>query len=57
MTEPAGKTLGELVRELEGRGMLRTVLAPEAATRAVSGIDFDSRQVEPGHVFVAVVGA
>ena len=59
MTESnPGRPLGELVRELEGRGMLRTVMAAEgsAATR-VTGVDFDSRTVEPGHVFVAVPGA
>ena len=38
--------------------MLRTVMAAEgsAATR-VTGVDFDSRSVKPGHVFVAVPGA
>ena len=57
MAKQSGKALGELVRELEARGMLRTLLSPEAATRAVTGIDYDSRQVESGHVFVAVPGA
>ena len=51
------RPLGELVRQLEARGVLRTVLSPEAANRPVTGIDFDSRAVAPGHVFVAVPGA
>ena len=54
------KRLGELVRELEARGMLRTLLAPPAASvagAAVRGVAFDSRSVEPGDVFVAVPGA
>lgn len=55
MTE--SRPLGELVRELEGRGVLRTMLAAADASGAISGIDFDSREVEPGHVFVAVPGA
>ncbi len=53
-----GRSLGELVRELEGRGMLRTVMAAEGtAARSVTGVAFDSREVAPGHVFVAVPGA
>lgn len=61
MSAEYGRPLGELVRELEGRGMLRTLLAAGAELSlggtSVSGIDFDSRSVERGHVFVAVSGA
>lgn len=53
----AGRPLGELVRELEGRDMLRTLLSAGDASVAVSGVDFDSREVEAGHVFVAIPGA
>ena len=52
--------LGDLVRELESRGMLRTVLAqpgvPVGAT-PLSGVAFDSRSVTAGDLFVAVPGA
>ncbi len=58
---PAGvRLLGDLVRELELRGMLRTVLAApgaSVATVSVGGIAFDSREVTPGQLFVAVPGA
>ncbi|MGI8928027.1 MAG: UDP-N-acetylmuramoyl-L-alanyl-D-glutamate--2,6-diaminopimelate ligase [Candidatus Limnocylindrales bacterium] len=57
MSTHTERPLGELVRELEGRGMLRTLMAGADATAAVRGIDFDSRSVEAGHVFVAVPGA
>lgn len=62
MTETTlGRPLGELVRELEGRGMLRTLLPGDGgaslAEQTVSGLAFDSRAVEAGHVFVAVPGA
>ena len=54
------RPLGDLVRELESRGMLRTVLAqpgvPVAAI-SVSGVGFDSRAVSPGDLFVALPGA
>jgi UDP-N-acetylmuramoyl-L-alanyl-D-glutamate--2,6-diaminopimelate ligase len=56
MTRP----LGDLVRELEARGMLRTVLAPAAlpvAAVPVGGVAFDSRVVAAGDIFVAVPGA
>ena len=52
-----GRPLGELVRELEGRGMLRSLMAAGDASAPVRGIDFDSREGQPGHVFVAVPGA
>ena len=52
------RPLGGLLRELEGRGMLRTVLGGEgAASVNVTAVDFDSRQSAPGHLFVAVPGA
>ena len=58
MSAEIGRPLGELVRELEGRGMLRTAMAADgAAALTVTGVDFDSRSVEPGHLFVAVPGA
>src|SRR6187402_1959680 len=57
VSDIAPRPLGELVRELEGRGMLRTVMAAEgSAAVPVSGVAFDSREVEPGGVFVAVPG-
>ena len=52
-------SLGDLVRELESRGMLRTVLAAPGtpvATVSVSGVAFDSRAVNEGDLFVAVPG-
>ena len=52
--------LGDLVRELEPRGMLRTVLAQPGvpvASVSVSGVAFDSRSVNAGDLFVAVPGA
>ncbi len=54
-----GHLLGDLVRELESRGMLRTVLAPAStpvATVNVSGVCFDSRSAQAGDLFVAVPG-
>jgi UDP-N-acetylmuramoyl-L-alanyl-D-glutamate--2,6-diaminopimelate ligase len=54
------RPLGDLVRELEARGMLRTLLAAPATPVAkvqVSGIAFDSRRARAGDVFVAVPGA
>ena len=54
------RPLGDLVRDLEQRGMLRTVLAqptmPVGAT-SISGVAFDSRRVSAGDLFVAVPGA
>jgi UDP-N-acetylmuramoyl-L-alanyl-D-glutamate--2,6-diaminopimelate ligase len=55
-----GRLLGDLVRELEGRGTLRTLLSPPGASVGalpVTGVAFDSRAVEPGNLFVAVPGA
>ncbi len=52
--------LGDLVRELESRGMLRTVLAQSGvsvAAVAVNRVAFDSRAVAQGDLFVAVPGA
>jgi len=60
MSAPLGKPLGDLVRELEARGMLRTLLAPSSAAGGatlVRGVQFDSRQVEPSDIFAAVPGA
>jgi len=54
-----GRALGELIRQLEARGMLRTLLAgstPPAEVR-VRGVTHDSRLVQPGFVFVAIAGA
>jgi UDP-N-acetylmuramoyl-L-alanyl-D-glutamate--2,6-diaminopimelate ligase len=56
----AQRLLGDLIRELEKRGLLRSVLVPPVVTAAdvaVSGVSFDSRTVEPGHVYVAITGA
>ena len=65
MSQEIGRTFGELVRELEGRGLLRTLLATNGVSagaaalgsQPVRGVDFDSRAVEAGHVFVAVSGS
>jgi UDP-N-acetylmuramoyl-L-alanyl-D-glutamate--2,6-diaminopimelate ligase len=61
MSAELARPLGELVRELEGRGSLRTLLgaggAQAVAGLSVTGVDFDSREVEAGHIFVAVAGA
>jgi UDP-N-acetylmuramoyl-L-alanyl-D-glutamate--2,6-diaminopimelate ligase len=57
MTE--GRPLGELIRLLEARGLLRSLLpgpAPSGDAR-VGGVTLDSRLVEPGWLFVAVAGA
>ena len=54
------RRLGDLVRELELRGMLRSVLAPRdvgVATLTVQEVAFDSREVGSGDLFVAVPGA
>jgi UDP-N-acetylmuramoyl-L-alanyl-D-glutamate--2,6-diaminopimelate ligase len=54
-----GRPLGELIRLMESRGLLRTLLqgpAPTAEAR-VRGVTHDSRLVEPGSVFVAISGA
>ena len=54
------RPLGDLVRVLEGRGMLRTLLAPPGLSvggAAATGVAFDSRQVGQGDVFVAIPGA
>jgi UDP-N-acetylmuramoyl-L-alanyl-D-glutamate--2,6-diaminopimelate ligase len=56
---PAERPLGDLIRQLEGRGLLRSVLSPGAGAAAdlgVRGVSFHSATVEPGHVFVAVPG-
>ena len=55
----SGHPLGDLVRGLESRGMLRTVLAQAGtpvATVSVSGVCFDSRVAAAGDLFVAVPG-
>ena len=54
------RRLGELIRLLEGRGQLRTLLAVGGrggGDVAIRGVTHDSRRVEPGFVFVAVRGA
>jgi UDP-N-acetylmuramoyl-L-alanyl-D-glutamate--2,6-diaminopimelate ligase len=53
------RRLGDLVRELELRGSLRTVLAAPGtsiATVTVAGVAFDSREVAADQLFVAVPG-
>lgn len=57
MTEP--RPLGELIRLLEGRGLLRSLLPGRGSTgdAQVRGVALDSRTVEPGFVFVAIAGA
>jgi len=54
------RRLGELIRLLEGRGQLRTLLTaggPGRGDVVVTGVTHDSRLVEPGFVFAAVPGA
>jgi UDP-N-acetylmuramoyl-L-alanyl-D-glutamate--2,6-diaminopimelate ligase len=56
----SARVLGDLVRELERRGMLRTLLAPPTVAVSqvsIRGIAFDSRRVTDGDLFVAVPGA
>lgn len=60
MSPEGARQLGQLVHELEVRGMLRALLAGRGAAadrESVRGIRFDSRDVEPGDVFVAIPGA
>jgi UDP-N-acetylmuramoyl-L-alanyl-D-glutamate--2,6-diaminopimelate ligase len=54
-----GRPLGELIRLLESRGLLRTLLqgASPTAEARVRGVTHDSRLVQPGFVFVAIAGA
>jgi UDP-N-acetylmuramoyl-L-alanyl-D-glutamate--2,6-diaminopimelate ligase len=57
---PAGAhRLGELIRLLEGRGLLRSVLPVSAAGAdiSVAGVTLDSRAVVPGTLFAAIPGA
>jgi UDP-N-acetylmuramoyl-L-alanyl-D-glutamate--2,6-diaminopimelate ligase len=56
---PGSRPLGELIRLLEARGLLRTLLPAAAPTAEaqVRGVTHDSRAVEPGFVFVAISGA
>ncbi len=54
------RALGNLVRELEQRGMLRSLLTQpdtSAAALTVRDVVFDSRSAQPGSLFVAVPGA
>ena len=56
---PAPRPLGDLVGELEQRGMLHTLLAPpgtSAAALQIRDVAFDSRSAAPGSLFVAVPG-
>ncbi|HUG49229.1 MAG TPA: UDP-N-acetylmuramoyl-L-alanyl-D-glutamate--2,6-diaminopimelate ligase [Candidatus Limnocylindria bacterium] len=59
MSAGAELTLGELIRLLESRGLLRSALPggdrPPGAI-VISAVAFDSRAVEPGALFVAVPG-
>ena len=54
-----GRPLGELIRLLEARGLLRTLLQGQSPTAdvRVRGVTHDSRLVRPGVVFVAISGA
>jgi UDP-N-acetylmuramoyl-L-alanyl-D-glutamate--2,6-diaminopimelate ligase len=57
---PSEQLLGDLLRQLENRGLLRTVLTVPGnppATVPLTGISLDSRTVGPGSVFVAVPGS
>jgi UDP-N-acetylmuramoyl-L-alanyl-D-glutamate--2,6-diaminopimelate ligase len=59
MAATPSRPLGDLIRQLEARGMLRTLLAAPAVSSAapeVRGISFDSRVAAAGDVFVAVSG-
>lgn len=50
-------TWAELLRVLHGRGLVRTAeTAADQAVGSVAGIAYDSRTVEPRHVFVALKG-
>ena len=51
-------TWAELHGVLRGRGLIRAddALRAEAAAGVVSGVAYDSRSVQPGHVFVALRG-
>ncbi len=56
--EPTGsRPLGGLLDRLAAAGRIRGAVAPDARTRAVHGIAYDSRRAGPGSVFVAVPGA
>ena len=56
---PQPRPLGELIRLLEARGLLRSALPPgvAGADTPVSGVALDSRSVAPGTLFVAIAGA
>jgi UDP-N-acetylmuramoyl-L-alanyl-D-glutamate--2,6-diaminopimelate ligase len=58
VNEPRTHPLGTLIAELEGAGLLRSVLAGAAptATVAIDGITLDSRRVERGTLFAALPG-
>jgi UDP-N-acetylmuramoyl-L-alanyl-D-glutamate--2,6-diaminopimelate ligase len=51
-------TWAELHGALRASGLIRAdeALLAEAAERVVTGIEYDSRRTQPGHVFVAVKG-
>ncbi len=54
------RPLGDLVRELELRGMLRALITPPDTSLAqpqIRGVAFDSRTAGAGDLFVAVPGA
>jgi UDP-N-acetylmuramoyl-L-alanyl-D-glutamate--2,6-diaminopimelate ligase len=54
----APRRLGDLIDRLIASGRLRTILPDGDSVRAleVSGVDFDSRRIRAGSVFVAVPG-
>ncbi|MDQ3879950.1 MAG: Mur ligase family protein, partial [Chloroflexota bacterium] len=49
-------TLGSLLRSFEERTGLAVPIAPSAERATVAGVTYDSRQVKPGWVFVALQG-
>ena len=53
VTRPAYTTFQALVELLEARGLLASATDPgEAGPLPISGVDCDSRVVEPGHLFI-----
>ncbi|CAN5664395.1 UDP-N-acetylmuramoyl-L-alanyl-D-glutamate--2,6-diaminopimelate ligase [soil metagenome] len=58
MSDRGPRRLGELVRLLEARGMLRGFAAGAlSGDTVITAVDLDSRSVVPGSLFVAIPGA